>query len=167
MAERIGRKWASPFSLSKNDFLVRFVICTSSYWLGQQSFTNLIMLCRTVIAYKRREVLKRDGVTLLCWWGNIHKFCISDEVISCSQSMYLTIPVIIRAWILLKNSCFVISVVYMDIDEEMFFYYWSVPNAGIAGKLETLPELTFMSKSGSTFPSKDKFATSNWNLLHV
>ena len=120
MAERIGRKWASPFSLSKNDFPVRFVICTSSYWLGQQSFTNLIMLCRTVIAYKRREVLKRDGVTLLCWWGNIHKFCISDEVTSCSQSMYLTIPVIITAWILLKNSCFVISVVYMNIDEEMF-----------------------------------------------
>ena len=122
MAERIGRKWVSPapFSLSKNGFLVRFVICTSSYWLGQQSFTNLVMLCRTVIACKSHEVLKRDGVTLLCWWGNIHKFCISDEVTSYSQSMYLTIPVIIRAWILLKNACCVISVVYINIDEEMF-----------------------------------------------
>ena len=66
MAERIGRKWAGPFSLSENGFLVRFVICTSNYWLGQQSFTNLIMLCRTVIACKSHEVLKRDGVTLLC-----------------------------------------------------------------------------------------------------
>ena len=59
-------------------------------------------MCYAVIAYKRREVLKRDGVTLLCWWGNIHKFCISDEVTSYLQSMYFTIPVIIRAWILLK-----------------------------------------------------------------
>ena len=85
-----------------NGFLVRFVVCTSSYWFGQQSFTNLIMMCYAVIAYKSREVLKRDGVTLLCWWGNIHKFCISDEVTSYLQSMYFTIPVITRAWILLK-----------------------------------------------------------------
>ena len=99
---------------------MRFVICTSSYWLGQQSLTNLIMLCRTVIACKSHEVLKRGGVTLLCWWGNIHKFCISDEVTSYSQSMYFTIPVIIRAWILLKNTCCVITVVYINIDEEMF-----------------------------------------------
>ena len=146
MAERIGPKWVSPFSLPKNGFLVRFVICTSSYWLGQQSFTNLIMLCRTVIACKSHEVLKRDGVTLLCWWGNIHKFCLSDEVTSYSQSMYLTIPVIIRAWILLQNACCVISVVYTNIDEEMF-YFWSVPNAGVAGKLETPPEFNIHVKS--------------------
>ena len=66
MAERIGRKWVSPFSPYKNDFLERFLVCTSSYWFGQQSFTNLIVLCRAAIAYKSREVLKRDGVTLLC-----------------------------------------------------------------------------------------------------
>ena len=65
MAERIGRKWVSPFSLSKNGFLVRFVVGTSSYWLGQQSFTNLIVLCRTVIAHKNHGILKHDGVTLL------------------------------------------------------------------------------------------------------
>ena len=64
--------------------------------------TNLVRLCLTVIAFISREVLKSDGVTLLCWWGNIHKFCISDEVTSYSQSMYLTISVIIRAWTLLK-----------------------------------------------------------------
>ena len=102
MAERIGRKWVSPFSPFKNGFLVRFVVCASSFWHGQQSFTNLVVLCRTVIAYKSREVLNRDVVTLLCWWGNIHKFCVSDEVTSYSQSMYLTISVIIRACILLK-----------------------------------------------------------------
>ena len=101
-----------------------FALCTSSYWFRQHSFTNLIMTCCIVIAYKSREVLKRDGVTLLCWWGNIHKFCISDEVTSYLQFIYFTIPVIIRAWILLQNSCFTISMVYryINIDGEIFLF---------------------------------------------
>ena len=95
---------------------------------------RLIMVCRNTIAYKSREVLKRDGVTLLCWWGNIHKFCVAHEVTSYSQSMYLTIWVTINAWILLKIH--VLS--YRGcIYRRGSVFYWSVPNAGFAGKFET------------------------------
>ena len=68
--------------------LVHFVVCTSSYWLGQQSFTNLIMLCRVVISYKNREGLNRDGVTLLCWWGNIHNFERGNIIFAIYMSYY-------------------------------------------------------------------------------
>ena len=50
MAERIGRKWVSPFSLSENGFLVYFVVCTSCYWLGQQSgLSRCSISCRNLM----------------------------------------------------------------------------------------------------------------------
>ena len=128
---------------------MRFLVCTSSYWLGQQSFTNLIVLCRDVIAYKFREVLKHDGVTLLCWWGNIYKFCVSDEVTSYFQSIYLTLSVIIRACLFWK----IHGISYRGcINIHVLFYFKSfllvsLPNVRITGTLETLPEFDIYIKS--------------------
>ena len=119
---------------------MRFLGGTGSYWLGQQSFIKFIVLCRAVIAYKSREVLKRDGVTLLCWWGNIYTFCISDEVTSYLQSMYPTISVITRAWVFGNLMAYHIVGVWISTFLNFKSFYWSVPNARIAGKLEMFPE---------------------------
>ena len=165
MAERIGRKWVSPVSPSKHVFLVRFVVCTRSYWLTQQSFTNLIILCRTVVAYKSHEVLKHDGVTLLCWWGNIHKCCVSDVVTSYSQSMYFTISVVIRAWILLKIHVLTYRGCINIDGEDVSTGQYRMQELQESSRCSR--NLTFMSNPGSAFPSKDKFATLTRNLPHV
>ena len=113
------------------------------------------MLCRAVIAYKSREVLKRDGVTLLYWWGNIHKFCISDEVTSYSQSMYLTISAII--WILLKSHVWSYRGCININKENVFLVLFTGQY-----RMQELQEnsrrsrnLTFISNPGSAFHSRD------------